>query len=253
MKDVSQSDFLRLAKRIETLHDLKSGLGSWRFYHSVAQLGLSSGASIAQVCAAMPDRSIAVLNSGELATASRAYSEFDTIEIVRQSGYRCAIRCTGTNGYFWTGNWRMSDGFTGWKAMPVKEEGTFTPAFYGATTAGSYSYSSRSGIYSRTDDLVFIRLHMDFTINSLPSGAFMVGGLPFVTRSWDEALLLSDTNGGNSDSMRQCIAAQCASGSAAAVLMCLDNMQKWAASTSRVSLSVGNTVHISLSGTHLIH
>lgn len=71
-------------------------------------------------------------------------------------------------------------------ADPLKldwyQEGTFTPTVYGATTAGSTTYSGRGGFYTRIGNVVFFTLYVDWSAQS-GSGAMLVGGLPFTSAS----------------------------------------------------------------------
>lgn len=59
------------------------------------------------------------------------------------------------------------------------EEGTWTPVYYGADTAGTYT-GSNSGFYTRIGNLVWIKCSMvDITTSSAGSGQLRIGGIPF--------------------------------------------------------------------------
>ena len=66
------------------------------------------------------------------------------------------------------------------------EEGSWTPVFYGADTAGTYTISntSQSGYYTRIGNLVWIKCSMvDISTSSAGSGQLRIGGVPFVNHS----------------------------------------------------------------------
>lgn len=64
--------------------------------------------------------------------------------------------------------------------------GDFTPTFYGATTAGTTAYGTRSGKYYRVGNLVQFRIFMSIDSAS-GTGACRIGGLPFtVDADWGE-------------------------------------------------------------------
>lgn len=59
------------------------------------------------------------------------------------------------------------------------EEGLFTPAFVGSTTAGSVTYSSRYGSYTRVGDRVFFTLRMVVSSKGGAAGSVWISGMPF--------------------------------------------------------------------------
>lgn len=59
------------------------------------------------------------------------------------------------------------------------EEGTFTPVFRGATTAGTYT-GTFNGHYTRIGNRVFIEIQLsNITASSAGSGSAEIGGLPY--------------------------------------------------------------------------
>ena len=62
------------------------------------------------------------------------------------------------------------------------EEGTWTPVFAGATTAGTYTYSDQIGRYTKIGRLVHVQFRLtNITTSSAGSGAIHIQGLPFVS------------------------------------------------------------------------
>ena len=62
------------------------------------------------------------------------------------------------------------------------EEGTFTPAVAGSTTAGTGTYVTRSGRYTKTGNRVYYQIWMEYSGHT-GTGDFTVTGLPFTTNS----------------------------------------------------------------------
>lgn len=60
------------------------------------------------------------------------------------------------------------------------EEGTWTPVLYGSSTAGTYTYSVQSGVYTKIGRMVHITGRITVTgVSGSPSGNWRVSGLPF--------------------------------------------------------------------------
>ena len=57
--------------------------------------------------------------------------------------------------------------------------GTWTPTIFGASSAGSQTYSAQVGTYVKIGVMVFAQCRMTLTSNSGSSGAATIGGLPF--------------------------------------------------------------------------
>ena len=60
------------------------------------------------------------------------------------------------------------------------EEGTWTPAYFGASTAGSFSYNEQQGQYTKIGNLVTCWFNLtNITDNVEGSGPVTIGGLPY--------------------------------------------------------------------------
>ena len=60
------------------------------------------------------------------------------------------------------------------------EEGTWTPAYFGASTAGSFSYNEQQGQYTKIGNLVTCWFNLtNITDNVEGSGTVTIGGLPY--------------------------------------------------------------------------
>jgi hypothetical protein len=69
-------------------------------------------------------------------------------------------------------------------ALDDYEEGTFTPVFRGATSAGSYTFAVGGGSYTKIGNLVTVWISLiDITESSAGSGGWQIGGLPFTSRN----------------------------------------------------------------------
>lgn len=66
--------------------------------------------------------------------------------------------------------------------LDVYEQGSFTPTLYGASTAGTTTYSDQVGSYLQIGNLVFWTLRLDWD-NQTGSGDARIGGLPFSVKS----------------------------------------------------------------------
>lgn len=65
------------------------------------------------------------------------------------------------------------------------EEGTFTPIIRGATTAGSGTYSTQVGSYTKFGNTVRVNGFLVWTNLTGAAGGLSIGGLPFTTNSSD--------------------------------------------------------------------
>ncbi len=61
-------------------------------------------------------------------------------------------------------------------------EGTFTPTVYGATVAGTTTYTTQTGRYARVGNRIDVWLRVTWTAQT-GSGSLTVGGLPFTSKS----------------------------------------------------------------------
>lgn len=61
-------------------------------------------------------------------------------------------------------------------------QGTFTPSYEGTGTAGTWTYSVRTGFYTRIGNLCFFRLSLTAaTRPGAPTGSGVIVGLPFTS------------------------------------------------------------------------
>ena len=64
------------------------------------------------------------------------------------------------------------------------EEGTWTPVLRGGTTAGTYTYDSQIGIYSKVGNIVHLTCNLNnIDTSSAGSGILQITGLPFAAKS----------------------------------------------------------------------
>ena len=76
------------------------------------------------------------------------------------------------------------------------EKGTWTPFFFGSTTAGTFSVSVRPARYVRIGDLVWINMYIQGGSLSGAAGDLKIGGLPFdIEGSPDCAMAVAYANG----------------------------------------------------------
>jgi hypothetical protein len=73
------------------------------------------------------------------------------------------------------------------------EEGTFTPIIIGTTTAGTGTYTTNSGRYTKIGDLVYIQLQIDQT-NHTGTGNMRITGLPFTSQSGQQSPFVTTFN-----------------------------------------------------------
>jgi hypothetical protein len=62
------------------------------------------------------------------------------------------------------------------------EEGTFTPTAYGASTAGTTTYATQTGSYTKVGDTVNVDIYISWTAMT-GTGNLRIGGLPFTSSS----------------------------------------------------------------------
>ena len=62
------------------------------------------------------------------------------------------------------------------------EEGTFTPTLFGATTAGTPTYTNQSGNYTKIGNTVRVQLRVSVSAISGVAGSLRIGGLPFTSQ-----------------------------------------------------------------------
>ena len=67
--------------------------------------------------------------------------------------------------------------------LSIYEEGSFTPTFLGATTAGTPTYAVQTGVYTRIGRMVHIHVRLQLSALGGMTGALKVGGLPYSCNS----------------------------------------------------------------------
>lgn len=73
------------------------------------------------------------------------------------------------------------------------EEGTFTPTYYGSTTAGTTTYDLQSAFYTKIGRVVYFNIRLNWT-NATGTGQARVGGLPFLgINSYFAATILGES------------------------------------------------------------
>lgn len=72
--------------------------------------------------------------------------------------------------------------FDGSNTLANYATGTFTPTAVGSGTAGTTTYSTQNGYYTRIGNLVFLQGHVAFTA-ATGSGDLTLGGFPFVIKN----------------------------------------------------------------------
>jgi len=149
------SGFLRLARRVK---EAEEAVGR---YFSGGTISVGNGAKLA-------DRNVG--NTMFLEGLQNPDSGY--INFSRYSGN--ALGAVNGGNLTWRGS-RVWDA----AGLPY-ETGTWTPYLYGATTAGSPTYHSRTGgLYVRIGSLCFIALTIYITARGGMAGTLRIGGLPF--------------------------------------------------------------------------
>lgn len=69
------------------------------------------------------------------------------------------------------------------------EEGTWTPAIIGLTTAGSCTYSAQVGTYTKVGTVVVATFDLQTTSTASGTGFAAISGLPFATTNQNQACL----------------------------------------------------------------
>jgi len=62
------------------------------------------------------------------------------------------------------------------------EEGTFTPTYFGSSSAGTTTYNSRSGFYTKVGNLVSFTIYVA-PASATGTGSIQIGSLPFTSSS----------------------------------------------------------------------
>jgi len=70
------------------------------------------------------------------------------------------------------------------ETLDTYETGTWTPSFQGATTAGTYTYGSRAGIYTKVGNIVIVSFSLvNINTSTAGVGTATITGLPFTSTS----------------------------------------------------------------------
>jgi hypothetical protein len=75
------------------------------------------------------------------------------------------------------------------------EEGTFTPTYYGSSSAGATTYTSQTGYYTKIGRIVYFTLRVDWS-SATGTGFPRVGGLPFSAINLYQAMTIYGDNYG---------------------------------------------------------
>lgn len=76
--------------------------------------------------------------------------------------------------------------------------GTFVPAFTGSGTAGTFTYSSQTGQYTRIGNICYVRMYLEVSaVTVAPTGDLNVTGLPFTSAANFSALSVGYLNNFN--------------------------------------------------------
>lgn len=153
------------------------------------------------------------------ATASAgaiAFSDSDSLEFTGVGSTGQFLRSAGTGTPIWSstlvsptssGDLTLSGGGVVFPATQVSsagantlddyEEGTFTPSIRGTSTAGSGTYTTQVGSYTKIGNTVFIRAYVAWTNLTSATGSLAVGDLPFTSLNLSnhyQAMAVSDVN-----------------------------------------------------------
>lgn len=83
------------------------------------------------------------------------------------------------------------------KEVPIVTKGTFAPTFVGSTIAGTFTYTTQNGNYTRLGNVVHVQAHIVISVITVaPTGNLQLGGLPFTSATPDPGTLnISDYTG----------------------------------------------------------
>jgi hypothetical protein len=79
-------------------------------------------------------------------------------------------------------------------ALANYAEGTWTPTLVGHSTAGTTSYTTQTGLYTRIGRLVFCTMILSCTTGGTAAGLFQFGGLPFTINNTASGVIGLVTN-----------------------------------------------------------
>ena len=79
-------------------------------------------------------------------------------------------------------------------ALDDYEEGTFTPAIYGSTTAGSITYTYQSGVYTKIGNKITVSVNLAVSSIGNAAGNLRISGFPFTPKSATEGVTVAQWN-----------------------------------------------------------
>jgi hypothetical protein len=174
---MSDSNFLRLARRVKDIEDAYEG------FNPEDYLPLGGGQMTGVITTPNNTVGINIGNDARLADRNIANTMFVEGQQNSDRGYINFSQTSGNAlGAVNGGNltWR---GNQVWDAAGLPyETGTWTPTLSGATTAGSPTYTTRSATYTRIGDRVFLSGNVSISDKGGMDGDLRLTGFPFTQR-----------------------------------------------------------------------
>lgn len=173
------SDVNTLRARIEKLEAI------------VRELATRERIGTSAIGALVAPRVVYVGTGGTLTTESGFEYDASGNELLVQQIRTSEIATPSTPGsgfgrwFFSTSNIASSVGDDGVVRQMVRyADGTFTPTYFGASTAGvtTYAANGQVGAYRRVENCVEVALYVNWT-NATGTGNALIGGLPFTARN----------------------------------------------------------------------
>lgn len=169
-QDFGQSDISLIGSR-----NVNGECGSVRFLNHRQASDPNNDAEIFATVAGVSESSnvTGTNRGGNLAFSTRGTGDGDVLTERMRIGANGYLRLAGAGIQF---NGDTADS----NALDDYEEGTWTPVFAGSSTAGTYTYTTQTGNYTKIGNKVTAWcLLTDITTGSAGSGASIVNGLPF--------------------------------------------------------------------------
>jgi hypothetical protein len=116
------------------------------------------------------------VDNGTLVSFRQAGNTVGTVDVTTTG-----TTYTGTNGITFTATQTASAGAN---TLDDYEEGTWTPAIQGSSTAGTASYSNNAGRYTKIGRQVFVEAFIDW-FSGTGTGNLRIGNLPFTATNDD--------------------------------------------------------------------
>ena len=79
-------------------------------------------------------------------------------------------------------------------ALDDYEEGTFTPAMYGSTTAGSITYTYQNGVYTKIGNKITVSVNLAVSSIGSAAGNMRISGFPFAPKNATEGVTVAQWN-----------------------------------------------------------